>query len=132
MCPKQVDTFRVLALLLPSVPQADDGLGYKGKNNDGLSPEELLLELRSDGETQIREERSWVVATSEKLRTVWSFPPKGHSAYPSYVKREVVEKDGAVYMETNVRCGAAKSQCDQLVKDFIELNTRVQSEVEAK
>jgi hypothetical protein len=122
----------VLGLVLSPVLQADDGLGYKGKNNDGLAPDELLSKLRSDGETQIREEKDWIVASSEKLRTIWSFPPKGHPAYPSYVKREVVEKGGALYMETSVRCGAAKPQCDKLVKDFIELNARVQSEVDAE
>lgn len=107
-------------------------LGYQGKSNDGLSPDALLSKLKSDGETQIREERGWIVAASDKLRTVWSFPPKGHPAYPSYVKREVVEKDGSIYIETNVRCGAEKSKCDKLVKDFIELNNRVQSEIHAK
>ncbi|WP_290519670.1 hypothetical protein, partial [Alcanivorax sp.] len=58
----------VLGLVLSPVLQADDGLGYKGKNNDGLAPDELLSKLRSDGETQIREEKDWIVASSEKLR----------------------------------------------------------------
>ncbi len=117
---------------LLSNAQAEDELGYKGKNSDGLSPEALLLKLESDGETEIREERNWVVATSNKLRTIWSFPPKSHPAYPSYVKREVIEKDGTIFMETSVRCGAEKSQCDELVKDFIELNAKVHNEINSK
>jgi len=122
----------IFALALPGVSQASDGLGYKGKNNDGLSPEALLEQLKADGETQVREERSWIVATSERLQTIWSFPPKNHPAYPSYVKREVVEKDGAIYMETSVRCGAPKPECDKLVQDFIQLNARVQDDVNAE
>jgi hypothetical protein len=122
----------VLIFAVIQYSQAEDGLGYQGKDSEGLSPEALLLKLKSDGEIQIREERGWIVAASDKLRSIWSFPPTGHPAYPAYVKREVVEKDGSIYIETSVRCGAEKSECDKLVKDFIELNGRAQREINAR
>ena len=99
-----------------------DEPGQQGKNIDELDPKALLEKLKSDGETEIRIERGWIVASSKKLRTVWSFPPAGHPAYPSCVKRAVVEGDGSIYVDSSVKCGAEKAECDNLVKDFIELN----------
>lgn len=125
-------TFLTLMFVLVPFSNADGDLGYQGKNNDGLSPEDLLSQLKSDGETLIRMERDWTVATSNKLRVIWSFPPEQHPAYPSFVKREVIEKDGSVYMETSVRCGAEKIECDKLVKDFIELNSHIKNAVNSK
>ena len=70
--------------ILYSLLGADEP-GQQGKNIDELDPKALLEKLKSDGETEIRIERGWIVASSKKLRTVWSFPPAGHPAYPSYV-----------------------------------------------
>lgn len=104
-----------------------ENLGYQGQNPEGESVEEVLLRLESDPNVDVRNERGWKVAAIESGRILYSFTPENHPAHPSYVKREVVEKNGTIYIETNARCGAKKSICDQLVRDFIELNNKVKN-----
>ncbi|GAB2190080.1 hypothetical protein MAH1_16880 [Sessilibacter sp. MAH1] len=104
-----------------------EDLGYKGQNQEGFAVGELLEKLKSDPNVQVREERGWQIAEVKSERALYSFTPETHPAHPSYVKREVVEKDGSIYIQTSVSCGAEKSVCDQLVRDFIELNNKVKS-----
>lgn len=109
-------------------PMKED-LGYQGQNKEGLAVSQLLEKLKSDPNVQVREERGWQIAEVKSERALYSFTPTNHPAHPSYVKREVVEKDGSIYLETTARCGAEKSVCDQLVRDFIELNNKVKSSI---
>jgi hypothetical protein len=111
------------------VPPVKEDLGYQGQNKEGLSVSQLLEKLRSDPNVQVREERGWQIAEVKSERAIYSFTPANHPAHPSYVKREVIEKDGSIYLETTAKCGAEKSVCDQLVRDFIELNNKVKSSV---
>jgi len=111
-----------------STPVKED-LGYKGQNSQGAAVGELLEELKSNPDVQVRQERGWQVAEVKSERALYSFTPENHPAHPSYVKREVVEKDGSIYIETSARCGAEKSVCDQLVRDFIDLNNKVKNSV---
>ena len=90
---------------------------------------ETLERLRNDSSITIRVQDGWTIASSDSLRTVWSFTPPDHPAHPSYVERTVVERNGSLLMRTNAKCGAEKSACDQLVQDFIELNDRVREMV---
>ena len=81
-----------------------------------------------------REGRSWLSRSKglRARRALYSFTPESHPAHPSYVKREVVEKDGSIYMETSARCGAEKAACDPLIRDFIGLNNKVKTSVNAQ
>ncbi len=106
-----------------------DELGYDGFNRGGETVEETLSRLREDPSVSIRNERGWTVATKESGRIIWSFTPTEHPAHPSFVKREVIEKDGSIYIDTSARCGAQKSVCDQLVQDFVELNNNVRKQM---
>ena len=108
---------------------AKEELGYQGQNKEGVTVSALLAQLKSDPNVQVRVERGWHIAEVKSERALYSFTPESHPAHPSYVKREVIEKDGAVYIETSARCGAEKSVCDQLVRDFIELNNKVKNSV---
>ena len=112
-----------------SAPTVKEELGYEGHNSDGLAVSELLEQLKSNPDVQVRVERGWQIAEVKSERTLYSFTPETHPAHPSYVKREVVQKEGSILIETRARCGAAKDVCDQLVRDFIELNNRVQKSV---
>lgn len=111
-----------------NAPLKED-LGYKGQSPEGLGVGELLAQLKSNPEVQIRTERGWQIAEVKSERALYSFTPETHPAHPSYVKREVVEKDGAIYIETSAMCGADKNVCDQLIRDFIELNNKVKKSV---
>jgi len=64
----------------------------------------------------------WTIATDQAAGAFWSFPPPGHPAYPSAVKRWLVEQDGHVTLQMAVQCQAAKPACDDLVRTFETLN----------
>lgn len=72
-----------------------------------------------------RNENGWTVAEDAAAYTIWSFPPVGHPAYPSAVKRQVVQEHGGSSMQMTVHCEAAKQACDDLVRTFEELNAKV-------
>ncbi|WP_444942762.1 molecular chaperone DnaJ [Microbulbifer sp. ZKSA006] len=121
----------VLALMIGACASTteESNLGYEGFNKAGISVGATLTELKSDPKVSIRNSKGWTIATLDTGRVMWSFTPQGHPAHPSFVKREVIEKDGSVYIDTTARCGAEKSICDQLVRDFIELNNKIKSEM---
>ena len=115
-----------------SITPVKEDLGYQGQNSSGLGVNELLSKLKSDPEVNVRVERGWQIAEVKSERALYSFTPESHPAHPSYVKREVVEKDGSIFMETSARCGAEKTVCDQLIRDFIELNNKVKENIGAE
>lgn len=69
--------------------------------------------LRPKPGVKFRDEGGWVVAEDMPAFTVWLFTPPGHPAYPSMVKRTLVNGPGGAYFETNVRCLASKDICDR-------------------
>jgi len=70
------------------------------------------------------------VVTEQDGLTLWSFTPEGHPAYPAVVKRQMVEKDGAWYVNMNALCEATKAACDKLIEDFKVLNERMRQSIE--
>lgn len=109
-----------------------EDLGYQGTRKGSISVEAFLEQLKSDPDAQVREVHGWQIVEVRSERALYSFTPATHPAHPSYVKREVVEKDGAVYIETHAKCGAKKSVCDQLIRDFVELNSKVKQSATGK
>lgn len=53
---------------------------------------------------------------------IWSFTPEDHPVHPSAVRREVVSKDGQVYIGMDVLCYSSRFDCDLLVEQFEEIN----------
>lgn len=108
-----------------------EDLGYQGRSSTKeLSVGELLARLEVDPTVQMRVENGWKIAVCNSGRVLYSFTPNTHPAHPSYVKREVVEKDGAIYIQTSASCGAEKNICDKLIRDFIELNNKVKNSMQ--
>jgi hypothetical protein len=107
-----------------SSPVKDD-LGYQGYSSKGVAVEELLSKLKANPDAKFRIEGGWHIVELKSEQALYTFTPQNHQAHPSYVKREVVEKDGALYIETTAECGAENIVCDQLVRDFIKLNDGV-------
>jgi hypothetical protein len=109
---------------VPSEPPSqtgDSSIGYG-------SVQDALAALRSKAGTEVLERDGWILVQdreSEKSMTLWSFAPPAHAAYPSAVKRTVLERDGAVRIEMKVLCEAQKDACDQLVRQFQELTDRM-------
>ena len=100
-------------------------LGYQGFNTEGDSVESTLAKLKNDPEVNIRVSEGWAIATKEGGRIIWSFTPINHPANPSFVKREIVERDGSIYIDTSASCSSTKEICDKLVQDFVDLNNRI-------
>ena len=106
----------------PSPPAVSDrsSIGY-------ASVREALAALRAKPGAQLGEQDGWTIVQdqeSEKSMALWSFPPASDPAYPSAVKRVVFEKDGTVQIGMQVLCESTKPACEQLVRDFQDLNER--------
>ena len=111
-----------------------EDLGYKGYKTAGSAvpkAAEELEQLKSRPDARFREQQGWTIVTVDnpEERAIWSFTPKSHPAYPSVVKREVVEEGGEIRVRTTVICRSTKPVCDQLVRDFIALNENVRKSV---
>jgi len=115
-----VVSLTLVALLSAGVRADDSSIGYP-------TVDAALDALRKDPHAQFSTRDGWtIVATEENGNHVlWSFTPKGHSAYPAAVKRTVLEKDGAVLINMQVLCFGTQAGCDKLVADFKELNERI-------
>ena len=121
----------IFAVTLSACSSTDesDELGYQGFKIQGDTVQQTFSNLKSNPDVSIRTERGWTIATSEAEGVIWSFTPSSHPAHPSFVKREVIEKEGSFYINTSATCGAQKKVCDQLVNDFIGLNDDVRKEM---
>lgn len=91
-------------------------------NIEYKSPAEALEALRSKPGVKISKQGGWTIAHESALHVIWSFAPEKHPSYPSVVKRAIVEKDGTVFVKMDVKCKASKEVCDDLVREFIQLN----------
>jgi hypothetical protein len=89
-----------------------------------------LEALRARPDVSISEQDGWTIVNDAPNNTVWSFTPPGHPAHPAAVKRVVVEKAGAIYIDMSALCGAEKRACDQLVEEFKALNQKTAQAVQ--
>jgi hypothetical protein len=89
---------------------------------------EALEALRKKPGVTITESNGWIVVdeseSGQSERALWSFSPSTYPAYPAVAKRTVHEKDGKVWIELAVECEATKEACDQMVREFQDLNER--------
>ena len=91
-----------------------------------------LKDLRSKPDVNFSEQNGWIIADDRSHVTVWTFAPQGDPAYPSVVKRTVVQQGKGISMDMKVRCESSQSACDKLVADFNALNERVRDSLKAK
>ena len=104
-------------------------MGYHGFNDDRAAVAKTLSKLKSDPAVTIRMERGWTIATSTESKAMWSFTPLDHPAHLAFIKREVLERAGTIYLDTSARCSAEKAVCNQLVSDFIGLNETIGTQI---
>ena|SRR5882724_2114243 len=87
---------------------------------------EALTSLRARDDVTVSTERGWTIITDKKNLTIWSFAPDSHPAYPAVVKRVVrARPGGGSDVNMSVLCEAGKEPCDQLVREFDAMNTRL-------
>lgn len=96
------------------------------------SPADALAALRSKPGVEISVQGGWTIAFEPASHVIWSFTPEKHAAFPSVVKRAIVERNGTVFVEMGVKCGASKQVCDDLVRDFNRLNDAMRAEIQSK
>jgi hypothetical protein len=119
-CPNYV-AGRGPAPLPPLAESKDNGIGYP-------NPDAALAGLKAKPGIQISSKDGWTVINDPADGALWSFPPPGHPAFPSAVKRTPVQKDGQVIMNLQVICAASKTACDDLVRSFQALDAQISAE----
>ncbi len=120
----------LIVLLVGCTSTDNDELGYQGhKKSSPKAPNALqvLESLRGNPSAVFSTQNGWTIVNvdSEQENSIYSFTPQSHPAYPSIVKREVVEKDGSIHINMTAKCGATKDICDKLVQQFVALNDKV-------
>ena len=109
-----------------TLPESDRAtVGYR-------SVEAALKALHQNPGVTFRSENGWLIADEDGARTIWSFAPTGHPAYPTVVKRAVVVVDGVTNIQMDVLCEADKVACDNIVIQFQQINERISGAVRKK
>jgi hypothetical protein len=79
--------------------------------------EEALKALRAKPGVTFKDQDGWLVANDSNAIVIWLFTPAGHPAYPSMIKRHIVNGPGGAYMDTAIRCLASQVVCDRIFGD---------------
>lgn len=82
------------------------------------------LTARQGTRTQLMED-GWLVIHDSSDQSIWSFTPADHPAHPAVVKRYVYEENGHVMLGMKALCQAGKPACDQLIRQFQEMNEQL-------
>jgi hypothetical protein len=106
-------------------PQVDAPLPEQSNATGYPTVAAALADLRSRPGVAISIQQGWTIAEEKASRTVWSFAPSGHPAYPSAVKRQVVQTGDGATLRMSILCEAAKAPCDALVRSFADLNAQM-------
>jgi hypothetical protein len=117
-------------LLTGCATTENEKLGYNGvKKSSSDSPGVLqtLESLKSNPDATFRNTNGWTIINidNDEEKSIYSFTPESHAAYPAIVKREIIEKEGAIHIEMTAKCGATKAICDELVQQFAVLNDKI-------
>lgn len=92
------------------IPSGKSGIEYS-------TLEEALDALRAKAGVTFNNQDGWLVANDSDAIVIWLFTPPGHPAYPSMIKRHIVNGPHGAYMDTAIRCLASKAVCDQYFGD---------------
>ena len=96
-------------------PASAGGIGYK-------TPAAALADLKSKPGVTVREENNWIVLNDSENHTIWSITTEKHPAHSTAIKRTFVKRDGQLFSQMNVLCGASKETCDQVVAQFRQID----------
>lgn len=114
----------VLLLCAPCVASAqDDDIGYPDVSTA------LAAVIGTPGVVAL-DQAGWSMARVEEGEgrvTIWSFAKFSHPAYPTAVRRTIVDRDGMFDMQTRIRCEGPAPACDDVRREFAELEARVRA-----
>ena len=98
---------------LAQPPTSD--IGYK-------TVAQALSSLKLEKDAAFSTVRGWTIVTDETHLTVWSFAPRTDPSYPAVVKRTVTSTGAGSRVTTRILCEADKRSCDNLAREFNNLN----------
>ncbi len=108
----------------PAAPlTAGDAIGYAT-----VAEARAAINQRKDVET--REDGGWLIVADQPSGAFWSFTPPDHAANPAVIKRTIHEKEGKVSVAMATLCEAPKPACDELTRQFEELNERMRADLQ--
>lgn len=99
------------------------------------SPRDAYVALSKDpGSKLSRNSDGWqTVHVAQGVNEgIWTFPPQSHPTFPSVVKRQILEREGHLFIGMDVLCGGGKPACDELVRDFTKLNEQIAKDADDK
>ncbi len=113
--------------LLISLSLAQSVAGEDVSSIGYASVSEAFEALKADPGSKVEESDGWIVVSTKENGNyvLWSFTPSSHPAHPAAVKREIVERDGAIHISMNALCEASKTACDALIEEFKHLNEEI-------
>jgi len=56
--------------------------------------------------------------SSDELQAIWTFVTPKHPAYPAAVCRQVIDRDGAMQIDRQIRCEASSAACAAFVAEL--------------
>jgi hypothetical protein len=107
-----------------SLPEQPVDIGYS-------TPGAALAALRSKPGVVITERPGWTVLEDKSENALWTIAEPGNPAYPAAVKRYISSEGGNTQIRMKVLCGASKEACDNMVRQFEQLNSNVVKEVQS-
>ncbi len=115
----------------PAVAPPDVKLGANANSNDiGFSSVQAALAALSKKEgVEIREKQGWTTISDPSERTIWTFAPIDHPAYPAVAKRQVVLKDGNMFLDMRVLCESTTEACDKLALQYQQLYNKTMEDI---
>jgi len=123
-------------LIWPCVTLAQDS-GAEGASTSSpigyASVQQAFDAVSADPDASRSEYEGWSLFTqkADGKYILWSFTPEDHPVHPSAVRREVMRKEGEVFISMAVLCHSSRLDCDQLVEQFQQINARIKQKLEA-
>lgn len=102
---------------------------------DGYTTYEQALDaLKLNPKARFSKDQGWIIANidNDDDYIIWSFTPENHPSHPAVIKRKLVKKDDAIYIDMKGICDAEKSACDKLFKEFEKLNDKISQDMQPK
>lgn len=120
----RISLILVALLYLPAQQvAASSPLGY-------ATIEEAFNALKADPTAGMKVHDGWTIFNQkgDGKYILWSFTPEGHPAHPSAVRREVVKKEGEIFIKMDALCDSNQLDCDLLIEQFKNINERIKQE----
>jgi len=89
-----------------------------------------LEALRARSDANVSVQGGWTIVNVGSERSIWSFTPPEHPAHPAAIKRTLVLRDGAAFIDMRALCQADKAACDKLIEEFNQLNARIRESMQ--